>query len=102
MRGRDSASDESRSTHDEGPVRHTRSDVRSHDGRAVADLHNLPPTLSVEEAGRLCGISRNAAYRAAHRGELPSLRLGRCIRVPTARLLELLGVHDDQLTGERP
>ena len=77
----------------------------SHHGRTpvipAGDLRNLPPTLSVEEAGRLCGISRNAAYRAAHRGELPSLRLGRCIRIPTARLLELLGVNDDQLTGER-
>ena len=29
-----------------------------------------------------------AAYLAVDRGELPSVRVGRCIRVPTARFLK--------------
>ncbi len=53
----------------------------------------LPPTISVEEAGELLGISRRSAYRAAARGELPTLRLGRRLVVPTAKLLALLGVE---------
>jgi excisionase family DNA binding protein len=54
-------------------------------------LDDLPATVSVEHAGRILGISRGSAYRAAARGELPTLRLGRRLLVPTARLLALLG-----------
>lgn len=55
-------------------------------------MHDLPLTLTVEEAGELLGISRQSAYRAAAAGELPALRVGRRLIVPTARLLEMLGV----------
>jgi len=48
-------------------------------------------TLSVEEAGRLCGLSRNSAYEAARRGELPVLKFGRRIVVSRARLMAMLG-----------
>jgi hypothetical protein len=54
-------------------------------------LDVLPPTLSVPEAGRLCGLGRDASYAAASRGEIPTLRFGRRVVVPTYRLLELLG-----------
>jgi excisionase family DNA binding protein len=47
-------------------------------------------TVSVEEAGRILGYSRNTAYEAVRRGELPSIRLGRKIRVPRAALQRLL------------
>jgi excisionase family DNA binding protein len=53
----------------------------------------LPPTVSVEEAGRLLGLSRRSAYRAVERGELPVLRFGRRLLVPTAKLLVMLGVR---------
>jgi excisionase family DNA binding protein len=52
-----------------------------------------PLTLSVEEAGRLLGVSRGVAYEAARSGQLPTIRLGRRILVPRARLLELVGVN---------
>lgn len=54
-------------------------------------IHELPPTLSVEEAGRLLGLSRSSAYRAVERGELPTIRLAGRMHVPTARLLTMLG-----------
>lgn len=54
-------------------------------------LDDLPPTLTIEQAGELLGISRRSAYRAAAAGELPTLRLGRRILVPTPRLMRLLG-----------
>ncbi len=54
-------------------------------------LAALPPTLTIPEAARLLGISRSAGYRAAAKGEIPTIRIGRRLLVPTARLLELLG-----------
>ena len=47
-------------------------------------------TITVSEAAQLLGISRNAAYAAVHRGEIPSIRLGRRYVVPIDRLEELL------------
>ena len=51
-----------------------------------------PLTVTVEQAGRLLGISRGAAYRAAACGQIPTIRLGRRLLVPTARLHQLLGI----------
>jgi excisionase family DNA binding protein len=43
-------------------------------------------TVSVPEAGRLLGIGRNAAYEAARRGDIPTIRIGRLLRVPVVAL----------------
>lgn len=48
------------------------------------------PTLTVSEAGRLLGISRQSAYDAATRGDLPTIRIGRRLLVPTAALRRML------------
>jgi hypothetical protein len=52
-------------------------------------------TCSVPEAGQACGIGRDAAYAAAERGEIPTLRLGRTLRVPVGKLLQMLGATPD-------
>jgi hypothetical protein len=50
-----------------------------------------PLTISVPEAGRrYFGLSRNASYTAAARGELPTLRMGRLLRVPVRALERML------------
>lgn len=42
-----------------------------------------PLTLSVPEAGRkYYGLSRNGSYDAARRGEIPTISVGRLLRVP--------------------
>ena len=51
----------------------------------------LPATITIPEAGQLLGISRSAAYRAATRDEIPTIRIGRRLLVPTAKLFEMLG-----------
>jgi excisionase family DNA binding protein len=56
---------------------------------------HLPGLLKVEQASALMGISRSAAYRAVAAGDLPSVRFGCRLYVPTARLLELLGVASE-------
>ena len=47
-------------------------------------------TLTIAEAGEALGIGRSAAYEAAKRGEIPAIRIGRRLLVPTARLEQLL------------
>jgi excisionase family DNA binding protein len=56
---------------------------------------NEPLVLTVEQAARLLGISRGLAYSAARSGQLPTIRLGRRLLVPTARLLELVGADSN-------
>ena len=56
----------------------------------------LPATISVEQAGKLLGLSRSSAYRAAARGQLPTIVFGRRRLVPTTRLLEMLGVSIEE------
>ncbi len=57
------------------------------------------PTCSVEEAGVWLGLGRSAAYEAAGRGEIPTIRFGRSLRVPTAALRRLLAL-DETASGE--
>ncbi len=44
---------------------------------------NTPHVLSVPEAGRVyLNLGRNASYEAAHRGDIPTIRIGKLLRVP--------------------
>lgn len=43
-------------------------------------------THTVPEAGRMLGVGRSAAYEAARRGDIPTIRIGRRILVPDAAL----------------
>jgi excisionase family DNA binding protein len=46
-----------------------------------------PQTLSVPEAGaKYFGLSRNGAYDAAKRGEIPTIKVGRLLKVPVRAL----------------
>lgn len=47
-------------------------------------------TLTVAQTARLLGIGRVSAYEAIHRGEIPSLRIGRRILVPKAAIERML------------
>lgn len=50
-----------------------------------------PLTLSVPAAGKkYFGLSRNGAYDAAARGDLPTIRIGRLLRVPVRALERML------------
>jgi len=52
------------------------------------------PTLNLWPAtGRLLGLSRQATYDAANRGDIPTIRIGRRILVPTAALARLLCIE---------
>ena len=47
-------------------------------------------TISVVEAGRRLGVGKNAAYEAARRGEIPTIRIGKRILVPVVALERML------------
>jgi hypothetical protein len=48
-------------------------------------------TLSVPDAGRrYFNLGRNASYEAARRGDLPTIKIGRLLRVPVVALERLL------------
>ena len=44
----------------------------------------------VPEAGALLGLNRNAAYAAAKRGDLPTIRIGKLLRVPKLAFEQML------------
>lgn len=54
----------------------------------------LPPVVDVPTAAAVLGVGRSAAYELIRCGQWPTpvLRLGKLVRVPTAPLLELVGV----------
>ena len=60
----------------------------------LAQAAKLPASLSLIEAAALLGIGRTHAYNLEAAGQfpVPVLHLGRVIRVPTAPLLDLLGL----------
>jgi excisionase family DNA binding protein len=47
-------------------------------------------TMTIPEAAKLLGLSRNGAYEAAKRGEIPAIRIGGRILVPRHALEEFL------------
>ena len=47
--------------------------------------------LTVEEAASLLRIGRNTCYELVRQGRVPSIRLGRLIRVPRHALVNWLG-----------
>lgn len=48
-------------------------------------------TISVPEAGkRYFGISKNASYQAAEEGQIPTIKVGRLLRVPVKAMERLL------------
>jgi hypothetical protein len=60
------------------------------------DLKKLlsKPTASVPNVGKIVyGICRNASYAAAEKGDIPTVRIGGRLFVPTAALRKQLGLE---------
>jgi hypothetical protein len=61
-----------------------------------------PLTISVPEAGeKYFGLCRNAAYDAAARGEIPTIKVGRLLRVPVRLMERMLDRAGAQNGGEK-
>ena len=59
-------------------------------GSNYRSLEDLPLTLTVEEAGQILRVGRNTAYELVRYGKLPSVRVGKQIRIPRQALLDYL------------
>jgi hypothetical protein len=54
-------------------------------------MNTQPQTLTIPEAGEMYfGLSRNASYAAAKRGDIPTIRIGKLLRVPIRALEQRL------------
>jgi excisionase family DNA binding protein len=51
--------------------------------------------LSVQEAGRLLGLSRGLMYEAVRTGQITHIRIGRRILIPRMALVKLLEGKSD-------
>ena len=54
----------------------------------MAELATERLLLTVEEAARRLGIGKTLAWELVWQGVLPSVRLGRCVRIPLSALEE--------------
>lgn len=59
--------------------------------------HRRDLTLSVHQAAEALGVVPATVYSWVRSGEIPSLRLGGRIRIPTGQLASLLGVEPEEL-----
>ena len=54
-------------------------------------------TMTVPDAGRIYyGLSRNGSYEAAKRGDIPTIKIGKLLRVPVRALEERLNAASRQ------
>jgi hypothetical protein len=69
----------------EGEPRRAR--TRGKKARSGQPLGQARKTMDVPEAGRIYyGLGRNASYEAAKRGDIPTIKVGRLLRVPIAAM----------------
>jgi hypothetical protein len=61
---------------------------------ALPDPEVTPVVALWPTAGRALDLGRNATYRAARDGTIPTIRAGARWLVPTAALRTLLGLND--------
>jgi excisionase family DNA binding protein len=59
-------------------------------------INDYPDFLTVEQAREILGLGKNTIYEALKRGDIPSVRIGRLIRVSKKALEEAMngkGLH---------
>jgi hypothetical protein len=60
--------------------------------RALPDPASQPVMRLWPEVGEWLSLSKTSTYQAAARGEIPTIRLGRKLMVPTAAFRRLVGL----------
>src|SRR5437879_10456359 len=57
--------------------------------------------FTVEEAGKILGLSRASVFAAAKRGDIPTIRIGKRLIVPRRALEKLLGIDEPNVAADR-
>jgi excisionase family DNA binding protein len=79
-------------------------------GQGEPEPHPVPPTPAAEQpwlldsraVSRLLGISRTKTFQMMARAELPTVRIGRCVRVPREALLHWVLCRAAPAPAEEP
>lgn len=53
------------------------------------------PTIDARRAAAVIGVSVRTAYAACESGQWPAIRVGRAVRIPTARWLRAVGLTEE-------
>lgn len=69
---------------------------------AQSTLGNLPLLLDAIEAGKLLSVSRAKVLDLAARGEIPSLRVGRSVRIPRDPLTAWIAENTNTVESPPP
>lgn len=72
----------------------------SNESVSFISFENLPPVLKVKEVAALLRVSLSQAYDLVAEGAIPSVRLGKAIRVPRAALEELICLQANRLQAD--
>jgi predicted DNA-binding transcriptional regulator AlpA len=67
----------------------------------AGEIRALPPVVDVTTAAEVLGIGRSVAYELVRTDGFPTpvLRVGRQIKIPTAYLIDLLGLSTETQTA---
>jgi hypothetical protein len=67
----------------------------------IGQLRAMPATVDLMTAASALGLGRTKAYELAKHGQFPCrvIRIGDTYRIPTAGLLDLLGISHTEPTG---
>jgi hypothetical protein len=70
----------------------------------ASEIRALPAVVDVVTAGEVLGIGRSVAYELVRSDRFPTplFRVGRQIKIPTAYLIELLGLTTEPATPLPP
>jgi len=59
--------------------------------REQSEPSKRPRVYSIPFAGAMAGLNRNASYAAAKRGEIPTIKFGKLLKVPAAAWHQIIG-----------
>lgn len=64
--------------------------MREEQEASIRTDYDEPLLLRPREVARMLGVCLNQVYNLAEQGELPSIRIGKSVRIPAAGLREWL------------
>jgi excisionase family DNA binding protein len=56
-------------------------------------MERIPLVLTVNQLADILGVGRNTAYGIVRSGQIPSVRVGRQIRISRGALMDFLNTH---------
>ena len=65
------------------------------DNQRLREILNKPTTTVPIAGEAVSGLSRNGSYEAAARGDIPTIRIGSKLSVPTAWIRQKLMIAED-------